>query len=140
MSPDAISGSLRELVIQRAGGRCEYCQLSQLGQEATFHIDHILPRARGGRSDANNLALACVSCSLRKGARLSATDPQSGGQVRLFNPREDIWQEHFRWIEGVFLRGLTPIGRATIAALALNRPLIIAIRQAEIALGHHPPS
>ena len=27
----------------RALGRCEYCQLSQAGQEATFHIDHVMP-------------------------------------------------------------------------------------------------
>jgi hypothetical protein len=35
---------LSDAVIQRAGNRCEYCQLSQDGQEAVFHIDHIIPR------------------------------------------------------------------------------------------------
>lgn len=34
-----IPASLRRLVIQRAGDRCEYCRLSQAGQEAAFHID-----------------------------------------------------------------------------------------------------
>jgi hypothetical protein len=34
---------------------------------------------------------------------------------------------------------LTPTGRVTIAALAMNRPLILAIRQEEIARGRHPP-
>lgn len=37
-----ISASLRKLVISRAGNRCEYCRLSQKGQEATFHIDHFI--------------------------------------------------------------------------------------------------
>ena len=36
-----ISGSLRDAVTLRAGNRCEYCQLSQLGQEAMFHVDHV---------------------------------------------------------------------------------------------------
>jgi 5-methylcytosine-specific restriction endonuclease McrA len=71
----AIPARLRRLVISRAGNRCEYCQLSQVGQEATFHTDHIIPEARGGETSAGNLALACVSCSLRKEARESGIDP-----------------------------------------------------------------
>ena len=39
----AIPASLRRFVLQRAGERCEYCGLSQTGQEATFHIDHVVP-------------------------------------------------------------------------------------------------
>lgn len=58
----------------------------------------------------------------------------------LFNPRRDNWQEHFAWTEDVFLTGLTEIGRATIAALDLNRPLIVAIRREEMTLGRHPPA
>jgi 5-methylcytosine-specific restriction endonuclease McrA len=64
-------------------GRCEYCGLSQEGQEATFHIDHVIPLAAGGKTVAENLALACVSCSLRKAARQTAIDPQSGKEVAL---------------------------------------------------------
>ncbi|MHC5594591.1 MAG: HNH endonuclease [Nostoc sp.] len=36
------------LVIQRAAERCEYCNLSQAGEAATFHIDHITPVVAGG--------------------------------------------------------------------------------------------
>lgn len=132
-----ISGELRRLVIQRAAGRCEYCGLSQEGQEATFHIDHVTPVAAGGQTVSENLALACVSCSLRKGAREGAIDPQSSKEVALFNPRSDAWHEHFRW-EGVYLLGLTATGRATIEALDMNRVLILAIREEEAALGRHP--
>ncbi|MBS1808741.1 MAG: HNH endonuclease [Acidobacteria bacterium] len=128
---------LRKLVIRRAKNRCEYCGLSQAGQEATFHIDHILPLASGGKTTADNLALACVSCSLRKSARERAADPQTGKEVALFHPRRDQWAAHFRW-EGVQLLGLTATGRATIAILELNRTLILAIREEEIILGRHP--
>lgn len=139
MSSDPISADLRQQVIERAGGRCEYCKLSQAGQEATFHVDHVIPRARGGQTELGNLALACVSCSLRKGARQAAPDPETGKLVRLFNPRRNAFEEHFRWTQAVVLVGLTEIGRATMEALALNRPLILAIRRAEVAFGRHPP-
>jgi 5-methylcytosine-specific restriction endonuclease McrA len=81
-----VPARLRRLVIQRAGGRCEYCGLSQEGQEATFHIDHVIPVADGGETVTENLALACVSCSLRKAARQTAVDPQSDKEVALYNP------------------------------------------------------
>src|SRR2546425_1283611 len=57
-----VPAHLRRLVIRRAGNRCEYCLLSQTGQEATFHIDPIVPESRDGETDEDNLALACVSC------------------------------------------------------------------------------
>jgi len=83
-----IPASLRALVVQRAGSRCEYCGISQLGQVATFHIDHVIPVVAGGGTKAGNLALACVSCSLRKGARQVVPDMTTGESVRIFNPRQ----------------------------------------------------
>jgi hypothetical protein len=133
-----IPRDLHDLVILRAGNRCEYCGLSQLGQEAAFHIDHVLPRAAGGPTTAENLALACVSCSLRKWAKQNAVDPETGNEVPLFNPRMQVWPEHFRW-DNERVVPLSPTGRATAAALALNRPVIVAIRQEEAARGRHPP-
>lgn len=133
-----IPRSLAEEVVLRAGNRCEYCQLSQLGQEATFHIDHVMPRAAGGPTASGNLALACVSCSLRKWAKRTAADPDTGEEVPLFDPRAQTWGDHFRW-DGERVAPLTPTGRATAAALALNRPLILAIRQEEMTRGRHPP-
>ncbi|MFQ5633340.1 MAG: HNH endonuclease [bacterium] len=132
-----IPTHLRRLVIERAVSRCEYCQLSQDGQEATFHIDHIIPKSAGGKTITENLALACVSCSLRKATRQSAVDPQSGKTALLYNPRSDDWYEHFKW-DGEYIGGLTATGRATVAVLNLNRILALAIRREEIALGRHP--
>lgn len=133
-----VPARLRRRVLRRAGGRCEYCRLAQEGQEATFHLDHIRPVARGGSTVSGNLALACVSCSLRKEARRSAVDPVSGRKVALFNPRRQAWTDHFRW-DGVKVVGLTPAGRATVAALRMNRALVLAIRAEEVERGRHPP-
>ncbi|MEB3338990.1 MAG: HNH endonuclease signature motif containing protein [Leptolyngbyaceae bacterium] len=134
----AISTSLRRLVIQRAENRCEYCSLSQLGQAATFHIDHVIPVVAGGSTTVDNLALACVSCSLYKGARQNIEDPETSQTVLIFNPRQQTWREHFCW-SGVEVVGLTTVGRATVNALKMNRAIILAIREEEKLLGRHPP-
>jgi hypothetical protein len=135
---NSVPRRLRRSVVTRAGERCEYCRLAQIGQEATFHIDHILPVADGGETVANNLALACVSCSLRKEARRTVRDPETGRYVTIFNPRTDRWSEHFHW-EGTVMIGLTPNARGTIELLKLNRSRILAIRQEEMARRRHPP-
>lgn len=134
----SIPSSLRQLVIQRADNRCEYCGISQVGQVATFHIDHVVPSVAGGTTSADNLALACVSCSLRKGARQEIEDPSTGQAVRVFHPRRQQWKEHFSW-NGVKVTGLTATGRATVSVLDLNRPTMVAIRAEEELLGRHPP-
>jgi hypothetical protein len=43
--------------------------------------------------------------------------------ILLFNPRQQVWEDHFRFDGGTAeLVGLTPNGRATIACLQMNRP------------------
>jgi HNH endonuclease len=133
----AIPAALRRLVVQRAENRCEYCRLSQAGQVATFHIDHVTPVAAGGPTTADNLALACVACSLHKAAKQKALDPETDELVDIFNPRQQQWEEHFRW-DDVTIVALTPTGRATVAALRMNRLMMISIRQEEVLLGRHP--
>jgi len=135
----SVSLGLRLQVVERANGRCEYCRLSQASQEAAFHIDHIVPISAKGGTTFANLALACVSCSLRKGAKQTGFDPLTKQQASLFHPQRDLWQEHFRW-DAERIVGLTPTGRATEAALSMNRPLALAIRTEEMLMGRHPPA
>ena len=44
MKSGHVPARLARLVRRRAAEVCEYCQLPQSSQEATFHIDHIIPR------------------------------------------------------------------------------------------------
>ena len=129
---------LVKLVRERAGDVCEYCVLPQASQEATFHVDHVLPRSQNGPTQLENLALACVTCSLRKAARTTAIDPRTGNAVPLFNPRTDIWSEHFAFTTTWRLRGRTPVGRATIEVLGMNRPAIVLIRRELVLLNRFP--
>lgn len=109
-----------------------------MGQAATFHIDHVILVVIGGLTTADDLAIACVSCSLYKGARQDVEDPETSATVTIFNPRQQ-WKEHFCW-SGVQIIGLTAVGRATVKALKLNRATILAIRVEEELLGRHPPT
>ena len=132
------SGEQDRQVQFRAVDCCEYCRMHQSLQGATFHVEHVIPRARGGQSTLDNLAWACPGCNLRKSDRVEIVDPETGERVPFFNPRKDVWGEHFRW-EGHEIVGLTPIGRAALAALELNHARRIRIRQAEEMLGLFPP-
>jgi HNH endonuclease len=135
---ECIPARLIRRVRTRARGLCEYCRLPQSSQEAVFHIDHVRPGDAGGKTHLDNLALACVTCSLRKAARTHGRDPRSRQRVPLFNPRRNSWARHFRWTPGWQLVGLTTIGRVTIAALGMNRPAIVAIRRMLAMLGRFP--
>ena len=128
MSGEHVPTALSRKVRERANAACEYCRLPQSEQEATFHIDHVHPTTLGGATRLNNLALACVTCSLCKAARISVRDSATGQFVPLFHPRRDRWSGHFKWAAQWRVIGLTPTGRATIAALKMNRPAIVAIR------------
>ena len=51
-------------------------------------------------------------------------------EVPLFNPRTDVWQEHFALsADHAYIIGITPIGRATVAALRFNNPEHVSTRQ-----------
>lgn len=126
-------------VRQRAAGRCEYCRMHESLQGATYHVEHITPRSRGGLSTLDNLAWACPGCNLRKSDRIQATDPETGLLVPLFNPRSDAWNEHFHW-NGYEVVPVTPVGRATVAAIDLNHHRRLRIRQAEEMFGLFPPN
>jgi hypothetical protein len=112
--------------------------MHQVLQGATFHIEHIIPRSRGGASELDDLALACPSCNLHKSDRTTAIDPATGSTVRLFHPRQQVWSEHFRF-SGLRIEGVTPRGRATAGALVFNHPRRLRIRAAEQEFGLYPP-
>lgn len=105
-----------------------------------MEVDHIIPEVLGGLTEAENLWSACSACNDAKGSRMAAPDPASGEIVRLFDPRHQTWSDHFRWSdEADVILGLTPIGRATVQALKLNRPSLVMARQLWVSVGWHPP-
>ena len=137
----SIPQRVREGVRLRAGNRCEYCLAHQDHVFDILEIDHILPISRGGSDDEGNLCLACGLCNRYKGTQFEGEDPHSGQTTDLFNPRQQIWHDHFAWEqEGVSIVGLTACGRATVQALQLNNDIAVTVRRHWVAAGWYPPS
>ena len=120
--------AVRELVRTRASNACEYCRIPQ---EATpvipFHVEHIVSRQHGGTDNPATLALACDRCNAYKGPNLTSIDPDSGVMVALFNPRQDVWTDHFVLRHGHIV-GLTSTGRATARLLNMNAARRVELR------------
>ena len=130
-----MAESLRNIVRQRAGNRCEYCHLRYDHFDVVeFHVEHIIARQHGGTDDPLNLAFACGRCNRTKGPNLSSLDSDTGNMVRLFHPRSDTWVHHFS-LRGALIVGLTPEGRATVQLLKLNETKRVQTRSTLIALG-----
>jgi hypothetical protein len=140
MSKSHVPAWLRERVAGRARHRCGYCLTAEAVTGTPLVIEHLIPEALGGPTDEANLWLACSQCNLHKGDRILARDPLTEAWVPLFDPRRQVWAAHFRWTPaGDEIIGRTPIGRATVRALGLNRPLLVRARIAWVTAGWHPP-
>lgn len=141
MTKRRIPAKLRRQIKERAFGCCEYCACPESHATQSHSNEHILPETIGGETTSDNLALACQGCNNKKYNKTQAIDPVSSQIAPLFHPRKDDWSEHFAWSPNCLeLIGLTPTGRATIAALDLNRPGVINLRRALFRDGLHPPA
>lgn len=66
--------ALRQAVLERDAYICAYCQ--GIATEA----DHVIPKAKGGTDQLDNLVASCRPCNTRKGSK-------SLVRVTWFNPR-----------------------------------------------------
>ncbi len=134
-----IPSALRQQVIDRATHCCEYCLIHEDDVPESHGIDHLIARKHGGQIIAENLALACLPCNRYKGSDLTTIDPETRDMVPLFNPRVQVWTEHFRLV-GARIVGLTPTGRATETLLRFNLPVRLDNRRLLIEKGLYPPA
>ena len=115
-----ISSSLADQVTERAQGRCEYCRISIADTYFGSEIDHIQSLKHGGETNLDNLAIACQVCNRRKGTDLGSVLPGATEIVRFFNPRIDIWSEHFIASSDGEIEPLTHLGRVTSLIFGFN--------------------
>ena len=135
-----LTNAQREEVFKRAKGLCEYCQSQENYSNSTFEVEHIIPLSKDGETVLENLALSCSGCNKFKSARTFAFDSKSQTEVSFYNPRKDIWREHFAWNEDFTeIIGLTAKARVTIKALKLNRKNVVNLRKVLVIVGEHPP-
>lgn len=134
--PVALRRQIRQYFVEC----CAYCKTAESLTVAIFEVEHIVPRSAGGATIFDNLCLACPTCNRYKATRQSVEDPVTQQLVPLFHPQEDDWYEHFSWgSDATEIVGRTPTGRATIAALRMNRTQLVRVRRMWVAMGEHPP-
>ena len=133
-----MDAALIRLIRQRANGCCEYCQMPQAFDAASFEIDHIISRKHLGHTVASNLCLSCFYCNSFKGSDIAGLERKTRQLTPLFNPRRHRWSRHFRW-QGAYLVGRTPIGRVTIALLHINDHYRVELLEELIEDGVFPP-
>ena len=119
---------LRKALRSRAGGKCEYCHLPERLATLRFQQDHVIPRKHQGGDSIENLAWSCAECNAHKGSDVAGIDSSTGRIERLFNPRTDLWRQHFEW-NGPVLRAKSATTRVTIALLQMNREERVALRR-----------
>ena len=130
--------TLRQEVAARAAYQCEYCRMPERCASLPLQVDHVIAEKHGGETSLDNLAYACVHCNAFKGPNIAGRDPVTKSIERLFNPRQDDWEEHFRW-DGATLETRTAIGRVTLAVLRIDLPYRVAVRASLIEEGLFPP-
>ncbi len=140
MSEPRVPVTLKRRVDARAAGCCEYCRSPASISSQPFSVEHIFPKARGGSSTADNLALACQGCNNHKYDKIEAIDPASGDLVPVYHPRRDRWRDHFACSDDfAWILGVSATGRATVVALHLNREGLVNLRRVLHLAGKHPP-
>lgn len=136
-----IPESLKTQIREGDRYRCCYCLTSEANSGLPMSFDHIQPQSKGGNTSFENVCLACRSCNEYKSDLTEAQDPLTGEIFPLFNPRAQQWSGHFAWsLDATRVEGQTPVGRATIAALRMNNPVIVAARSRWVISGWHPPT
>jgi hypothetical protein len=129
--------TIKRTVYERAKGYCEYCKTSEDNSGQTMEVEHIDPD--GGDAIAN-LCLSCGNCNRSKASATAASDPETGELAPLFNPRTQLWSDHFQWAdEGHRILGITATGRATVVRFKMNREHMLRARHRWFLAGFHPP-
>jgi 5-methylcytosine-specific restriction endonuclease McrA len=106
----SIPDDVRQMVAERAGYRCEYCLIPESQVFIPHQIDHIIAQKHRGKSTLDNLAYSCALCNKRKGSDVASFDEETDQVVPLYNPRRNVWAEHFR-LDGVSIQPISPTGR-----------------------------
>lgn len=132
-----IPTDLRRLVIELANNCCEYCLIHQDDTPTTLQVDHLIALKHGGQTVSENLALACQLCNRYKGSDFATMDRTTGEVVFLFNPRTQVWSEHFE-ISVAAIIGLTQVGQATVILLQINDEARVEDRKYLIEAGRYP--
>jgi len=121
-----VTPSQRETIRRAYRFQCGYCSVQESDVGSALEIDHFQPLSSGGTHEESNLVYACSACNRAKGDFWSLPN----AETRLLHPKRDALDEHMRLSPDDHLQPLTPTGAFHIRRLRLNRPQLVALRQA----------
>lgn len=82
-------------IYDRTSGYCHLCarklsftNYGRPGEKGAWHVEHSVPRAKGGTDHGNNLYAACISCNLEKDTLTTRTVRAWNGRTRAPLSRE----------------------------------------------------
>jgi 5-methylcytosine-specific restriction endonuclease McrA len=81
-------------ILERDHYKCQYCGLDGLGSfenSLIMSVDFIVPRARKGKKEPQNLVASCRPCNVIKGGRKFANFEEAKAFV--LNKREELRQK-----------------------------------------------
>ncbi|MFZ2906278.1 MAG: HNH endonuclease signature motif containing protein [Cyclobacteriaceae bacterium] len=80
---------LLKKIYMKTDGLCHIChrrlslhQYGKAGEKGAWHIEHSIPKAKGGTDHLNNLFPACIGCNIEKGIMTSRTARNYNGNTR----------------------------------------------------------
>ena len=56
--------TIRWQILTRDNFTCQYC--GRKAPDVELHIDHIIPKSKGGTNESENLVVACAECNIGK--------------------------------------------------------------------------
>jgi 5-methylcytosine-specific restriction endonuclease McrA len=77
-------------IYARDDNTCQYC--AQKLPRTGLNLDHVIPRAKGGRTTWENVVCCCLSCNLKKGSKLV----HEAGMKLMKQPERPNWNPTFR--------------------------------------------
>jgi len=75
----------RQNIYIRDDYKCQYCGKRLTPDQLTW--DHVLPRARGGKTEWTNIVTCCIKCNRKKGGRI----PSEASMVLIKQPSIPEW-------------------------------------------------
>jgi len=128
-----VTPAQREAIRRAYRFQCGYCSVHENDVGSALEIDHFQPLSSDGTDEESNLVYACSACNKAKGDFWSLPNTEA----RLLHPKRDALDEHMRLSPDDHLQPLTPTGAFHIRRLRLNRPQLVALRQAHRRATHH---
>ena len=79
---------MREKIKQRDNYTCQLCG-KQMLDNVGMHIDHIIPKSKGGKTVESNLQVLCSVCNLKKSDKIIATTPKDNQSFIVTTPKDN---------------------------------------------------